>query len=83
MAGEPDEVTGLRRLYVCLTRAVTSLVIVHPQPLPAALLRASEPERCDEPQLARKSSTAAFHSAAWLTVTPCGPVLDHHQSWRR
>ena len=28
-AGEPDEVTGLRRLYVCLTRAVTSLVIVH------------------------------------------------------
>ena len=29
VAGEPDEVTGLRRLYVCLTRAVTSLVIVH------------------------------------------------------
>jgi DNA helicase IV len=37
VAGEPDEVTGLRRLYVCLTRAVTSLVIVHSQPLPAAL----------------------------------------------
>jgi len=25
VAGEPDELTGLRRLYVCLTRAVTSL----------------------------------------------------------
>ncbi len=37
VAGEPDEVTGLRRLYVCLTRAVTSLVVVHAQPLPAAL----------------------------------------------
>jgi DNA helicase IV len=37
VAGEPDEVTGLRRLYVCLTRAVTSLVIVHAEPLPGAL----------------------------------------------
>jgi DNA helicase IV len=37
VAGEPDEVTGLRRLYVCLTRAVTSLAIVHSAPLPAAL----------------------------------------------
>ena len=37
VAGEPDEVTGLRRLYVCLTRAVTSLVVLHAQPLPAAL----------------------------------------------
>ena len=27
VAGEPDRVTGLRRLYVCLTRAVTSLVV--------------------------------------------------------
>jgi DNA helicase IV len=36
-AAEPDEVTGLRRLYVCLTRAVTSLVIVHDQPLPSRL----------------------------------------------
>jgi DNA helicase IV len=40
VAGEPDQITGLRRLYVCLTRAVTSLVIVHHQPLPAALLAA-------------------------------------------
>ena len=37
MAAEPDRVTGLRRLYVCLTRAVTSLVIVHDQPLPEEL----------------------------------------------
>jgi DNA helicase IV len=36
-AAEPDEITGLRRLYVCLTRAVTSLVVVHADPLPAAL----------------------------------------------
>ena len=37
VAGEADEVTGLRRLYVCLTRAVTSLIVVHRDELPAAL----------------------------------------------
>ena len=37
VAGEPDQVTGLRRLYVCLTRAVTSLVVVHAAELPVAL----------------------------------------------
>jgi DNA helicase IV len=37
VAGEADRVTGLRRLYVCLTRAVTSLVVVHAQPLPSEL----------------------------------------------
>lgn len=37
VAGEPDHVTGLRRLYVCLTRAVTSLVVVHQTDLPAEL----------------------------------------------
>ncbi len=37
VTGEPDETTGLRRLYVCLTRAVTSLVVVHAAPLPDAL----------------------------------------------
>jgi DNA helicase IV len=37
VSGEPDQVTGLRRLYVCLTRAVTSLVVVHAAELPAAL----------------------------------------------
>ena len=38
VAGEPDPVTGLRRLYVCLTRAVTSLVVVHAAELPVALV---------------------------------------------
>jgi DNA helicase IV len=37
VAGEPDQVTGLRRLYVCLTRAVTSLIVVYAAPLPSAL----------------------------------------------
>jgi DNA helicase IV len=37
VAGEHDEVTGLRRLYVCLTRAVTSLTILHSDPLPTLL----------------------------------------------
>ncbi|QES48876.1 AAA family ATPase [Streptomyces venezuelae] len=35
--GEPDERTGLRRLYVCLTRAVSGLTTLHAAPLPAAL----------------------------------------------
>lgn len=35
--GEPDERTGLRRLYVVLTRAVSGLAIVHAAALPAAL----------------------------------------------
>jgi DNA helicase IV len=38
-AAEPDERTGLRRLYVVLTRAVSALTVVHAQPLPAALGR--------------------------------------------
>ena len=37
VAGEPTHVAGLRRLYVVLTRAVSRLVIVHAQPLPAEL----------------------------------------------
>jgi hypothetical protein len=37
VAGEADRLTGLRRLYVCLTRAVTSLAIVHAKPLPEEL----------------------------------------------
>jgi superfamily I DNA/RNA helicase len=35
--GEADRVTGLRRLYVCLTRAVTSLVVLHGEALPEPL----------------------------------------------
>ncbi len=35
--GEPDERTGLRRLYVALTRAVSGLIVTHTAPLPPAL----------------------------------------------
>ncbi|MER5865768.1 ATP-binding domain-containing protein [Kitasatospora sp. NPDC002040] len=37
VAGEPDERTGLRRLYVALTRAVSGLAVLHAQPLPGEL----------------------------------------------
>ncbi|MGW0995155.1 HelD family protein [Streptomyces sp. NPDC002523] len=37
--GEPDERTGLRRLYVALTRAVSGLIVTHAAPLPAQLAR--------------------------------------------
>ncbi|WP_432487734.1 HelD family protein [Kineococcus sp. SYSU DK018] len=37
VAGEPDERTGLRQLYVALTRAVTALTVVHARPLPERL----------------------------------------------
>jgi DNA helicase IV len=37
-AAEPDERTGLRRLYVVLTRAVSALTVVHADPLPPALV---------------------------------------------
>ena len=36
-AAEPDERTGLRRLYVVLTRAVSALTVVHRDPLPPQL----------------------------------------------
>nr|WP_257585903.1 MULTISPECIES: UvrD-helicase domain-containing protein [unclassified Streptomyces] len=36
--GEPDERTGLRRLYVALTRAVSGLVVTHAAPLPEQLV---------------------------------------------
>ncbi|MGV9645331.1 HelD family protein [Streptomyces sp. NPDC003514] len=35
--GEPDERTGLRRLYVALTRAVSGLTVTHTEALPAQL----------------------------------------------
>ncbi|WP_246095195.1 HelD family protein [Streptomyces roseicoloratus] len=35
--GEPDERTGLRRLYVALTRAVSGLTVVHAAELPGQL----------------------------------------------
>ena len=37
VAAEPDRETGLRRLYVCLTRAVTTLVVHHDEPMPPEL----------------------------------------------
>jgi DNA helicase IV len=37
VAGEPDSRTGLRRLYVCLTRAVSGLAVLHSSELPDAL----------------------------------------------
>ncbi|MFG3228367.1 HelD family protein [Kitasatospora sp. NPDC048194] len=37
VAGEPDERTGLRRLYVALTRAVSGLTVLHTEPLPEQL----------------------------------------------
>ncbi|HET7173229.1 MAG TPA: ATP-binding domain-containing protein [Nocardioidaceae bacterium] len=37
VAAEPDRLTGLRRLYVCLTRAVMSLTVLHSGPLPPEL----------------------------------------------
>jgi DNA helicase IV len=39
VAGEHDEVTGLRRLYVCLTRAVTALTVIHSRSLPEPIRR--------------------------------------------
>ncbi|WP_229820827.1 MULTISPECIES: HelD family protein [Streptomyces] len=37
VAGEPDERTGLRRLYVALTRAVSGLIVTHTAELPPQL----------------------------------------------
>ncbi|GAB2487956.1 AAA family ATPase [Promicromonospora xylanilytica] len=37
VAAEPDHATGLRRLYVCLTRAVSSLAVRHDDDLPPEL----------------------------------------------
>ncbi|AKH84077.1 ATPase AAA [Streptomyces sp. CNQ-509] len=37
VAAEPDVRTGLRRLYVCLTRAVSGLTVLHAEPLPPEL----------------------------------------------
>ena len=42
-AAEPDVRTGLRRLYVVLTRAVSALTVVHAEGLPAELGRAGLP----------------------------------------
>ncbi|MEU0114958.1 ATP-binding domain-containing protein [Streptomyces bobili] len=41
--GEPDERTGLRRLYVALTRAVSGLVVTHATDLPPQLTQLTQP----------------------------------------
>jgi hypothetical protein len=41
VAAEPDRASGLRRLYVVLTRAVSRLTLAHDAPLPAELLAAA------------------------------------------
>ncbi|MFG2885930.1 HelD family protein [Streptomyces sp. NPDC048297] len=40
--GEPDERTGLRRLYVALTRAVSGLIVTHAAPLPPQLTQGAQ-----------------------------------------
>ncbi|MGW7817303.1 HelD family protein [Streptomyces puniciscabiei] len=40
--GEPDERTGLRRLYVALTRAVSGLIVTHSAPVPAQLAESND-----------------------------------------
>lgn len=37
-AAKPDRRTGLRRLYVVLTRAVSELTVVHAEELPVELV---------------------------------------------
>jgi len=48
--GEPDERTGLRRLYVCLTRAVSGLTVLHSAPLPERLTAPLEGSSTARPQ---------------------------------
>jgi len=46
---EPDERTGLRRLYVVLTRAVSRLTVVHARPLPDPLADPGDPADAANP----------------------------------
>lgn len=48
-AAEPDERTGLRRLYVVLTRAVSGLTVVHHDPLPLVLRSGQAPRSAATP----------------------------------
>ncbi|MGL4831835.1 MAG: AAA family ATPase, partial [Propionibacteriaceae bacterium] len=38
VAAESNQITGLRRLYVCLTRAVSSLIVLNSGPMPGGLV---------------------------------------------
>ena len=44
IVAEAERVEGLRALYVALTRATKTLVVVHAEPLPAELRLAPGPE---------------------------------------
>ncbi|MFJ9423153.1 HelD family protein [Streptomyces sp. NPDC101249] len=54
--GEPDERTGLRRLYVALTRAVSGLVVTHQAPLPDQLT----PQVSEAPGASGESGESAY-----------------------
>jgi DNA helicase IV len=53
VAAEPDRRTGLRRLYVVLTRAVSALTIVHTASLPDTLTE-SRPDRASRRRAGRQ-----------------------------
>ena len=65
VAGEPDRVTGLRRLYVCLTRAVTSLASHHARAAAA-------------PSWRRVRRVAAPRAGARRQPWPRGPRRSRH-----
>ena len=77
VAGEADRVTGLRRLYVCLTRAVTSLAVCTPDRCPTS----SAPRRlsCQTRSHARPRPVLAARRrrprAAWRGVRRPRPRL--------
>ena len=72
VAGEPDEVTGLRRLYVCLTRAVTSLgggpLRAAPRPL------AADPSAADSRRSPRLSAPPSTPDSRRVRLQKSGPV---------
>ncbi|WP_298889562.1 AAA family ATPase [uncultured Serinicoccus sp.] len=67
-AAEPDERTGLRRLYVVLTRAVSGLTVVHAEPLPPRL--AATPEAISRP---RPATPAQHPGVPGREVSPADP----------
>ncbi|QKW11030.1 AAA family ATPase [Streptomyces sp. NA04227] len=59
VAGEPDQRTGLRRLYVALTRAVSGLAVRHLAELPPQLLL---PEDGEEPRGGERLGSVAVNA---------------------
>ncbi|GAA0337247.1 HelD family protein [Micropruina glycogenica] len=64
VAAEPDRVTGLRRLYVCLTRAVSGLQVVHQQPLPPELAEVGDEEDASQRARSTRPSSHTGSSAS-------------------